>query len=111
MLRMALLHKIKSFKNKNRIAKSILVLILLLIFYNIPKQYLGDTYPLCLYKIVSGHECFGCGTTRAVWSILHLNIKAALEYNKLIVLIFPLLAGCTISWIFSGKQLKKDVVG
>ena len=108
---MALLHKIKSFKNKNRILKSILVLFLLLIFYNIPKQYLGETFPLCLYKIAFDHECLGCGTTRAVWSILHLNINDALEYNKLIVLIFPLLAGCTIYWILSGKQYKKDVVG
>ena len=103
---MTLLHKIKSFKKQ--IVKSTLVLILLFGFYNIPRQYLGDEYPLCLYRIIFNHECFGCGTTRAVWSILHLNINDALEYNKLIVLIFPLLTGCTISWIFNEKQNKKE---
>ena len=86
-----------------RIVKSILVLTLLLIFYNIPRQYLGDTFPLCLYQIAFDHKCFGCGTTRAVWSILHLNISDALEYNKLIVLIFPLLVGCTVSWIWKKR--------
>jgi len=103
------LNKIKLFNNKNRILKSILVLTLLLIFYNIPKQYLGDTYPICLYKIAFNHKCLGCGATRAVWSVLHLNISDALEYNKLIVLIFPLLVGCTGYWVWNEKNSIKKV--
>ena len=103
--------KIKLFNIKRRIVKSILVLTLLFIFYNIPKQYLGDTYPICLYRIAFDHQCFGCGATRAVWSVLHLNISDALEYNKLIVLIFPLLAGCTAYWVWDAKSSIKKVNG
>ncbi|MCL1833191.1 MAG: DUF2752 domain-containing protein, partial [Leptospirales bacterium] len=73
-----------------------------------PTKYLGDTHSLCLYQTVFDHKCIGCGTTRAVWSVLHLNISDALEYNKLIILTFPLLVGCTISWIFNEqKEFKK----
>ncbi|MDR1428967.1 MAG: DUF2752 domain-containing protein [Spirochaetaceae bacterium] len=55
---------------------------------------------MCLYRIAFKKRCFGCGTTRAIWSILHLNISEALVYNKLIIIIFPLLVGCTVFWIF-----------
>jgi hypothetical protein len=101
-----LLKKIRAIKNKDRIFKFLLVLILLLIFYNIPKKYLGDTYPICLYRIIFHQNCWGCGTTRAIWSIIHFNINQALEYNRLIIVTFPLLTGCIISWIVKTKKSK-----
>jgi len=103
--KMPLLNKIRALKNKNQIIKIILVLTVLFVFYNIPIEYLGDTYPICLYKIILQQSCPGCGTTRAIWSILHLNINDALNYNRLIVIIFPLLAGCTIFWIFKNQKM------
>jgi hypothetical protein len=96
---MPLLDKIRALKIKNQIVKFILLIIFLFIFYNIPTKYLGDTYPICLSRIIFNHNCWGCGTTRAIWSIIHFNFNQALEYNKLIVITFPLLAGCVISRI------------
>jgi hypothetical protein len=98
--KMPLLDKIRALKKGNQIFKFILVLILLFIFYNIPMRYLGDTYPICLYRIIFNQNCWGWGTTRAIWSILHLNFSQALEYNRLVIITFPLLAGCVISRIF-----------
>jgi hypothetical protein len=102
---MPLLEKIRAFENKISIIKFLMILMILFVFYNIPKKYLGDTYPICLYRMVFGKRCFGCGMTRAVWSILHLKINEAIEYNKLIIITLPLLVGCTISWI--NKKNKK----
>jgi len=94
-----LLGKIGVLRNKTKIIKIFLVFAAVFVFYNIPKKYLGDTYPICLYRIIFGRKCIGGGTTRAIWSVLHINFKEAIEYNKLIIVIFPLLAGCCISWI------------
>jgi hypothetical protein len=94
-----LLEKIKALGNKNSLIKFLIVLMVLFIFYNIPKKYLGDTYPICLYRMIFKQKCLGCGTTRAVWSILHLKINDAIEYNKLIIISFPLMVGCIIFWI------------
>jgi hypothetical protein len=69
------------------------------IFFSIPKIYIGDTYPLCLYRIILNKKCIGCGTTRAVWSILHFNFNDAYEYNKMIIITFPLIMGCAVKWI------------
>jgi hypothetical protein len=82
-----------------KLFRLILILFALFVFYNIPKKYLGDTYPICLSQIILKQKCPGCGTTRAIWSALHLNINDAIEYNGYIVVILPLMIGCTISWI------------
>jgi hypothetical protein len=100
---MPLLNKIRALKNKYSILKFLIVLALFLVFYSIPRKYLGEAYPICLYRIFFKKNCLGCGTTRAVWSTLHLKIKDAIEYNRLIIISFPLLVGCTISWIHKKK--------
>jgi fucose 4-O-acetylase-like acetyltransferase len=87
-------------KSKYRL---ILVGICLIIFYLIPKEYIGDKYPICLYRIILGKKCFGCGTTRAVWSIIHGRFKDAIMYNKLIIITFPLITGCVLNFIFRRK--------
>jgi len=79
--------------------KFVIIIFLSIIFFYIPKDYLGDTYPICLFKILFGIDCIGCGTTRAVWSVLHFKFNDAIEYNKLIVITFPLLCFCVIQWI------------
>ena len=99
-----LLKKTGVLRGKKQVIKILLVFAAALVFYNIPKKYLGDTYPICLYRITLGKKCLGCGTTRAIWSVLHFNFKEAMEYNKLIVVIFPLLAGCCISWIMKNRN-------
>lgn len=81
------------------IFKSLVIFVLGIVFYFVPIKFIGETYPICLFKILLNKECIGCGTTRAVWSILHFKFYDALEYNMLIILIFPLLVGCVIYWI------------
>ncbi|MDR0720377.1 MAG: DUF2752 domain-containing protein [Treponema sp.] len=104
---MPLLNKIRALKNKNTVLKFLIVLAVLSVFYSIPRKYFGEKFPICIYRILFKQNCFGCGTTRAIWSILHLKIKDAIEYNKLIIISFPLLVGCTISWINKDKKCVK----
>ncbi|NLO11422.1 MAG: DUF2752 domain-containing protein [Candidatus Cloacimonetes bacterium] len=46
---------------------------------------------LCIIKNISGYNCPGCGTTRAVSAILKGKFAAAYSYNPFIIIIFPLL--------------------
>ena len=46
---------------------------------------------LCLWRLLTGHECWGCGMTHAVVEVLKLNFQAAIEYNPFVVIVFPLL--------------------
>jgi len=51
-----------------------------------------------------GFDCYGCGITRAIISGIQLNLKDALEYNKMIVIVLPLL---TYIWIRTAMTLVK----
>ena len=93
-----------------RLIKASIIILLGVLFFCIPKDYLGDTYPICLFKIIFNRECIGCGTTRAVWSVLHFNFKEAFEYNKLIVLTFPLLTWCVLKWILKEEKPKQRMI-
>ena len=51
-----------------------------------------DRFPTpCLFRNLAGWECPGCGMTRAVLSLLRGDLAAALHYNRMVVLVFPLL--------------------
>ena len=62
-----------------------------LLLYFIPMEWLNGQHTICLFKNLTGHECWGCGITRAVVSVVQFDFAAALHYNKLIVIVFPLL--------------------
>lgn len=72
----------------NRIFIFLGVNILLLLFlYNLPIRDDGPT--LCIYKYITGKDCFNCGMTRAFLSVLHLNFQQAWNYNWRVIIVFP----------------------
>lgn len=50
----------------------------------------GGYYPKCIFQLVTGLRCAGCGGQRAVHSLLHGDIVRALSYNCYALTFFPL---------------------
>src|SRR5579871_6854483 len=46
-------------------------------------------YPRCLIYTTTHWLCPGCGSTRALHALLHLDFQSALHYNALFTLLFP----------------------
>lgn len=46
-------------------------------------------FPRCLFLMATGWECPGCGSQRAIHSLLHLDLAAAWRYNAMLVLSIP----------------------
>ncbi|MDO5555452.1 MAG: DUF2752 domain-containing protein [Clostridia bacterium] len=95
---------------KSQIVKKIIIciiinIILISILYLLPVK--DFKFQLCIYKMITGKECFNCGMTRAFLSILHLDYKNAITYNKNVVIVFPFTVSVYIySWykyIFNKK--------
>jgi len=55
---------------------------------------------LCIWKLLTGHNCWGCGMTHATICILKGNFIEAIEYNKFVIIVFPLLLFCWLKYIF-----------
>lgn len=49
-------------------------------------------FPKCPFLVLTGLECPGCGTQRALHSLLHLHIIDTLRYNALLIFSLPYIA-------------------
>lgn len=68
------------------------LLALPVVLYLIPLRWITDGGPtICLFKNITGHECYGCGITRALFSLFHFQFAAAWAYNHLVIAVAPLL--------------------
>ncbi|MBI5215724.1 MAG: DUF2752 domain-containing protein [Ignavibacteriae bacterium] len=72
----------------------------------IPTEVLQTLPTVCVFKNLFGVECFGCGVTRAISSVLHGEFQQAWLFNKFIVTIFPLLVFYLTYSYFKSKPNK-----
>lgn len=64
-------------------------LMLLTLLYCIPID-LEELNTLCIFKRITGKNCWNCGMTRAFLSILHGEYELAINYNWKCIFVFPL---------------------
>lgn len=65
----------------------------ILFFFN-PGQH--GFYPFCLFYRMTGLQCPGCGSLRALHQLLHGNILEALRLNALLTLSLPFFVWLTV---------------
>lgn len=76
---------------KKHIAWTLLVLVMCFIFYTLDPSECR-VFPRCPFLTLTGWECPGCGSQRALHSLLHLHLADALRYNALLLLSIPYIA-------------------
>ncbi len=60
------------------------------VLYRFPPESYGF-YPPCPFHALTGLLCPGCGATRALAALLHGNLKEAMHWNGLFVVLVPIL--------------------
>lgn len=59
----------------------------------------------CIFHKLTGFYCPGCGTTRAIISLIKFNPYQALRYNMLTIFLIPLASlYCIYKYILNGKK-------
>lgn len=54
-------------------------------------------YPPCVFHALTGLQCPGCGTTRALHHLLHGDVGGAFRLNPMLFLVAPFAAASAIS--------------
>lgn len=60
-------------------------------------------FPRCMFLTLTGFQCPGCGSQRAIHALLHGDIPAAWHYNALLLAELPLVAVLVAMWICPGR--------
>ena len=100
-------HKLNSaFSFKNNVV--IIVVIILLICYLIVGHN-HDLYVPCIFHLVTGLWCPGCGITRMLFSIITGDFKEAFYYNQLLFISSPIFLFFFIENIYAKLKNKKPM--
>jgi hypothetical protein len=84
-------------------------LLLPLVLLLLPADFFDQGPTLCLSKLLAGIECFGCGMTRAIMHLIHLDFRAAAGFNKLCFIVFPVLGFLWTQWFLKDyKRLQQQ---
>ncbi|WP_231496769.1 DUF2752 domain-containing protein [Prevotella sp. 10(H)] len=82
---------------------SILLLIVSIVYYLFSPEE-SVFFPQCPFHSLTGLDCPGCGSQRAIHHLLHLHIKDAFLSNPLLILGIPYILFCLYLEYFGGKQ-------
>lgn len=77
-------------------------------FYYFANPLSNSFFIKCPFKTLTGLDCPGCGSQRALHSLLHGNFKQAFHYNPLFIFAIPyVLVGILFEWLgFKNKYPK-----
>ena len=58
----------------------------------------------CLFTLLTGHHCWGCGLSRALWSLVQGDFLGAYHYNSGIYLLLGFVIYRGLNTYLSGNQ-------
>jgi uncharacterized protein DUF2752 len=70
-------------------------------------------FPVCMFRLLTGFTCPGCGSTRAMHQILHGHFAAAFMLNPLFVLAIPFLLFALLRYsvvVMRGRVPRQNVL-
>lgn len=78
------------FRPKNNVLFLVITIsVILVIIYGKLNPENSHFFPKCPFKTITGYECPGCGSQRAVHHLLNLNIGSAIQANALLIFSIP----------------------
>lgn len=78
----------------------------LIIIYKYYNPSTSVLFPKCPFLSITGYQCPGCGSQRAIHQMLNLDFLSAFRYNALLILAIPYILGA----VFFASQKKKATV-
>lgn len=83
------------------------LVILPVVLLSLPADFFDEGQSICISVLLADTECYGCGMTRAIQHLIHLDFRIAYAYNPLSLIVFPLLVGL---WVEEVRQNMKRLL-
>jgi len=85
----------------------VLIVFAPLVLILLPADFFDHGPTICVSKLLTEAECPGCGITRATQHALHLDFSNAWNYNKLFIVVTPLLIWLYITEVIESYKYYK----
>lgn len=72
----------------------------------LPVDFFDHGQSMCISKLLFNQECYGCGMTKGVHHLMHFDFDAAMGFNKLSLIVLPLLI---FLWVSKLKHLTREI--
>ena len=78
---------------KNKYPKIYLAVLLIipLVLLLLPSTFFDSGNSVCLSVVFFDSECYACGMTRAIQHLIHFDFFIAYQFNKLSLIVLPLI--------------------
>ncbi len=93
---------------RNVIKRNGILFLIFLAYYVINR--LTGLYIPCVFRLLTGYQCPGCGVTRMLFSILHFQFEDAFHYNPLVFIYLPFIIAYYIYMNYLYIYQKKDQI-
>jgi hypothetical protein len=87
-----------------RIGAPVILFAALIAVYFLLDPAQSGIFPRCPFLLLTGYECPGCGSQRAIHHLLHLRIGCAFRENALFAVLIPYVAMGIYLEYFGGKK-------
>ena len=91
-----------SLKKKATISSCSEVVVAFVFYFLDPADYLF--FPKCPFLMITGFECPGCGSQRAIHDLLHFRISDAFNQNAIVPIALPYIFLGIYLDLFGGKE-------
>jgi hypothetical protein len=75
-----------------------------MVFLLLPATYFDEGEATCPSKRFFDIECIGCGMTRAIMHLIHLDLESAIYFNYGSIIVAPILAFLWIRWTIQAAR-------
>jgi hypothetical protein len=73
-------------------SRILFLLILPILIRQVDYHSTNEHFTFCLFRNITGRDCYGCGVLRGLSAFLHLDFRMAFHVNKLNLVTIPLLS-------------------
>lgn len=73
------------------IAATVFIVVAIAVLMTVVDPMQAQWFPKCPSKYVTGYDCPGCGTSRALHALMHGDVAAAWHFNAAIFFAIPLI--------------------
>ena len=70
---------------------AVIAVVIGVVVYSAYDPSVSHYFPKCVFKSLTGYDCPGCGSQRAIHSLLHGDVASAFGFNAMLVCSIPFL--------------------